>query len=158
MHRAPLKLRPGHRRWLYVCSALLLVSGIGWLIVHYFLQGPSDFPEAPHPSEAWWLRLHGAAAMGFLIALGGVLTHHVRSGWRQHLNRSSGIVNIVVAVALALTAYGLYYIGDDRMRTMVSSTHWIIGLIAAAALPLHIMLGRRQTSLLERTRDGRARE
>ena len=28
VHRAPLKLRPGHRRWLYVCSALLLVSGI----------------------------------------------------------------------------------------------------------------------------------
>lgn len=149
MHRPPLKLRPGHRRWLYVCSILLLLSGAGWLIAHYFLHGTSDFPGAPHPSEVWWLRLHGAAAMGFLIAFGAVLIQHVRSGWRQHVNRISGVVNLVVAIALALSAYGLYYISDDRARAALSVTHWVIGLIAAAALPVHVILGRRQSAKRE---------
>ncbi|MGH8253959.1 MAG: hypothetical protein ACRES2_07945 [Steroidobacteraceae bacterium] len=143
VHRPPLKLRPAHRRWLYVCSVLLLVSGAGWLIAHYFLHGSGDFPGAPHPSEAWWLRLHGAAAMAFLIAFGAVLTHHVRSGWRQNVNRISGTVNLVVIGVLALSAYGLYYIGNDQARALTSIVHWTVGLIAAAALPAHVILGRR---------------
>jgi hypothetical protein len=152
VHRPPLKLRPGHRRWLYLCSVLLLVSGAAWLVAHYFLNGRDDFPGAPHPSEVWWLRLHGAAAMGFLITFGMALTHHVRSGWAQRANRASGVVNLVVAIALALSAYGLYYIGDDRTRAAVSLTHWIVGLVAAAALPIHVMLGRRQSSRREHSR------
>ena len=144
VHRPPLKLRPNHRRWLYVCSVLLLVSGLGWLVAHYFLHGRDDFPGAPHPSEVWWLRLHGAAAMGSLVTFGMVLTHHVRSGWRQRVNRISGVVNLATIGALALSAYGLYYIVDDRARSAISVTHWVVGLIAAAALPVHISLGRRQ--------------
>jgi len=143
VHRPSFKLRPNHRRWLYVCSALLLTSGAGWLVAHYLLHGRGDFPGAPHPSEVWWLRLHGAAAMGFLVTFGMVLTHHVRSGWRQHVNRTSGVVNIVTICALAVSAYGLYYIVDDRARAYISITHWVVGLVAAVALPVHVVLGRR---------------
>jgi cation transport ATPase len=152
VHRPPLKLRPGHRRWLYLCSVLLLVSGAGWLVAHYFLHGRNDFPGAPHPSEVWWLRLHGAAAMGFFITFGMVLNHHVRAGWRQRVNRSSGVVNLAVIGVLALSAYGLYYIVDDGARTYISVTHWIVGLIAAAALPVHVILGRRQSARREHAR------
>ena len=142
-HRLPLKLRPGHRRWLYFSSVLLLVSGIGWLVGHYFLHGPSDFPGAPNASEPWWLRLHGAAAMGFLVAFGALLPHHVRSGWRQHVNRTTGVVMLVVVSALILTAFGLYYIGDDRARAFISIAHWTVGLIASVGLPVHVIMGKR---------------
>lgn len=143
VHRPPLKLRPAHRRWLYLSSVLLLISGGGWLAAHYFLHGPADFPGAPHPSEPWWLRLHGAAAMGFLMAFGALLLQHVRSGWRQHVNRPTGIVMLAVVGTLILTAYGLYYFGDDRVRAFVSLAHWTIGLAAAAALPVHVIVGQR---------------
>ena len=142
-HRPPLKLRPGHRRWLYLASVLLLVSGIGWLGGHYFLHGLNDFPGALNPSEPLWMRLHGAAAMGFLVAFGALLPHHVRSGWRQHVNRTSGIVMIAVVSALILTAYGLYYVGDDHARAFISIAHWTVGLVAAAGLPAHVILGKR---------------
>jgi hypothetical protein len=135
-----------------VSSALLLVSGAGWLVAHYLLQGPSDFPGAPHPSEAWWMRLHGAAAMGLLVTFGMVLTHHVRSGWRQHVNRTSGVVNIVLIGVLALSAYGLYYVVDDRARAFIGITHWIVGLVAAGALPLHVILGRRLAAVRNKAR------
>ena len=150
LHRPPLKLRPGHRRWLYLSSVLLLVSGIGWLVGHYFMHGPSDFPDAPNASEPWWLRLHGAAAMGFLVAFGALLPQHVRSGWRQRVNWTSGVLMLVVVSVLTLTAYGLYYIGDDRARAFISIAHWTVGLVAAAGLPVHIMLGRRQNNDGER--------
>ncbi len=150
-HRPPQKLRPNHRRWLYFSSVVLLVSGVGWLVGHYFLHGPADFPGAPNASEAWWLRLHGAAAMGFLIAFGALLPQHVRNGWRQHLNRTTGVIMIVAVCALTLTAYGLYYIGDDRARAMVSLVHWTIGLVAAAGLPVHVIVGR-QLNLSQKQR------
>jgi len=142
-HRPPLKLRPAHRRWLYLVSVLLLVSGIGWLVAHYFLHGPADFPGAPHRSEPWWLRLHGAAAIGFLMAFGALLLQHVRSGWRQRVNRATGVVMLAAVGVLILTAYGLYYIGDDRLRMIVGFAHWAIGIAAALALPAHVMVGRR---------------
>jgi hypothetical protein len=90
--------------------------------------------------------------MGFLVTFGMVLTHHVRSGWAQHVNRTSGVVNIATICALALSAYGLYYIVDDRARAFVSITHWVVGIITAAALPVHVILGRRQSARRERTR------
>jgi cation transport ATPase len=142
-HRPPLKLQPAHRRWLYLSSVLLLVSGAGWLVGHYFLHGPEDFPGAPNPSEPWWLRVHGAAAMGFLLAFGALWPQHMRSGWRQHINRPSGIGMLVVVGVLTLTAYGLYYVGGDRARGFISIAHWTVGLVASAGLPVHVMLGRR---------------
>ncbi|MBS0388397.1 MAG: hypothetical protein JSR15_07930 [Proteobacteria bacterium] len=142
-HRPPLKLRPAHRRWLYLSSAVLLISGACWLIAHFFLHGPADFPGAPHPLEPWWLRLHGAAAIGFLMSFGALLLQHVRSGWRQRVNRTTGVVMLAAAGVLTLTAYGLYYIGDDRARSFISFAHWIVGLAASAALPLHVLVGRR---------------
>jgi len=152
VHRPPLKLRPGQRRWLYVSGLALLLSGTGWLSTHYSLEGPSEFPGAPHPSEIWWLRVHGAAAMGFLVAFGTVLTHHVRSGWRQHLNRTSGVANLVVVGVLALSAYGLYYVGDDHARSLISKIHWVMGLIGAGALMLHVTLGQQLTANRDGTR------
>ena len=122
---------------------LLLVSGCGWLMAHFLLHGPAEFPGAPQPSEPWWLRLHGAAAMGFLVAFGAVLPQHVRSGWRQHVNRATGLLMLSVVCVLILTAYGLYYVGDDRARAAFSVTHWSVGLAAAALLVLHVVTGRR---------------
>jgi hypothetical protein len=124
---------------------LLLVSGAGWLVAHYLLHGPADFPGAPHPSEPWWLRIHGAAAMAFLLAVGALWPQHIRSGWRQHVNRPSAIVLMVLLGVLTLTAYGLYYVVGDQARAIISITHWVIGLVASVGLPVHVMLGRRTT-------------
>jgi len=139
--RAPLSRR--HRSWLYLCSVLLFASGAGWLMAHYGLRSAELVAQdAPHPSEVWFMRLHGAALLGFLIAFGALLPEHVLHGWRHRLNRISGVSMIGLVVALTLTGYALYYAGGDAMRRWASVIHWSIGLASAAILIWHILRGR----------------
>lgn len=137
------QLGPLHRTAVYLSSALLLLSGAGWLVARYALRALAGDSDLPHPSELWWLRLHGAAVIGFLVAFGGLLPGHVLYGWRHHFNRSSGATLLAVASALALTGYGLYYAGDEHWRAVISTGHWCVGLLATAGLLWHVIAGRR---------------
>lgn len=141
--RPPRRLSRRHQRWLYLTSSLLLLSGVCWLIAHDLLPARADLPGAPRASEVWWMRLHGAALIGFLVAFGALLPGHVADGWRRRTNRGSGSVMIGVVSLLGLTGYGLYYLGDDTVRAWVSALHWAVGLASAAALLTHVVLGRR---------------
>jgi len=148
MHRGHRHPRPRprlsrrHRISLYLCGLVLLMSGSGWLLGHYLLRAPGA-EAAPHPSEVWWLRLHGAAMIGFLVCFGALLTRHVPLGWRERSNRGTGVAMVSLVSLLALTGYALYYLVDDTERAWASVAHWSLGLIAAAALVLHATLGSR---------------
>ena len=145
------RLSASHRRWLYFLAGLLWLSGLGWLIAHYTLR-PSDALGGAHPSEPWWLRLHGAAAMGFLVAFGALLPGHVRRGWRQGLNRGSGLVMILVAALLTVSGYGLYYVVNDAWRASTSVIHWTVGLASGVLLAVHVALGKRLIARARLTR------
>lgn len=147
-HRSPMRLSSRHERWLYGIAGALLFSGLGWLVSHYFVAGSSlaaafRFEGTPHLSEPWWLRLHGAAMIGFLVVFGALLPGHLVHGWRRRHNRRSGIFMLSVVVALSLTGYGLYYLGDESTRPWISAAHWVIGLAAAGTLVVHVILGKR---------------
>lgn len=139
----PIKLSQRHQAWIYSVGALLVVSGLGWLIAHYFLASAGEFGEAHHFSEPWWLRLHGAVAMGFLVVFGALLPGHAFRAWRLQKNRRSGGFMIALILILVVTAYGLYYAGGDAFRTWLSAIHWITGLAATAGLTVHVWLGKR---------------
>ena len=141
--RIQQRLSRRHELYLYLTGTLLMVSGVGWLIGHYLLRAPGGFGVGPHPSEAWWMRLHGAAVIGFLVVFGALLPGHAVQNWRQRANRYSGLAVVMVVSLLALTGYGLYYLVDDRQRAVTSALHWMVGLVACAALVLHVVLGKR---------------
>jgi hypothetical protein len=145
------RLSTRHRRWLYVFASLLWLSGLAWLIAHYALRS-SDPLGGAHPSEPWWLRMHGAAVIGFLVAFGALLPGHIRRGWRQGLNRASGLAMITVAAILTLSGYGLYYVVSDEWRGWTSLIHWTIGLSSALVLALHVFRGKRQVARARLTR------
>ena len=128
-----------HRRWLYMLGILLFASGAGWLLSHYGLRDEALVSlGAPQPSELWWLRLHGAALLGFLVAFGALLPVHIALGWRRRLNRTSGLALILIVAALTVTGYGLYYAVGDVFREWISLVHWSLGLISMGAILLHI--------------------
>jgi hypothetical protein len=143
-------LSPGHERWVAGVFLALLLSGALWLVFHYFVAVPGDFGDTRHPLEAWWLRLHGAAAMGFLIVLGTVLPVHVRRAWDSRRNRRNGAAVLCVITALIISGYALYYAGSEELRPWIRRIHWVAGLVAVLALVLHVFTGkqaaaRRQT-------------
>jgi len=141
--RVQQRLSRRHERYLYLTSALLLISGIGWLAGHYLLRTTGAFGEVPHPSEVWWLRLHGAAVIAFLTVFGALLPGHVVQNWRQRVNRNSGLAVVIVVALLALSGYGLYYIVGDQQRAVISVLHWVLGLAASGVLALHVVMGKR---------------
>ncbi len=114
--RLPVKLNRRHKRWLYGVASVLAASGIGWLIAHYLLPGSGEFGDSTSASEPWWLRLHGAAAMGFLIALGSLLPGHISRAWQLRRNHRSGLTILGLVALLIVTGYGLYYAGDEQSR------------------------------------------
>lgn len=136
-----IALPPRHERLIYVAFALLALSGLAWLGGRYGLRPD---PELPHPLEAWALKLHGAATMLGLLALGSVLPQHVRFAWRTRRNRTSGATVLSVAAILIVTGYGLYYAADEDLRPWLSLGHWGIGLVLPAGVVWHVVAGRRQ--------------
>jgi uncharacterized membrane protein SirB2 len=142
-HRLPVRLSPRHEWTIYMASTLLFVSGVAWLVIHFFR--PTD--SLPSPSEPWWLRVHGAAMLLFLIVLGSLFPTHVLPGWRHRTNHRSGIFVLTVVIILTLTGYGLYYLGDETIRPWISAVHWGIGLVAAGGLAVHAFLGKRASAI-----------
>lgn len=142
-HPTSTKGRLSRRRevLVYVVLGTLWASGAGWLIFHYFLHQASEFGELPHPLEAWWLRLHGAAAFAALWLLGLLWAVHLVPAWNAR-RRSSGIVLSAITAMLAVSGYLIYYVGAESARAWIVLAHWLLGLAVIVPLLLHALRGR----------------
>ena len=130
-------LEPWHKKLLYGISAFLWLSGIIWLYFRYSPPMRGEFGPQSHPAKTLCLKLHGAAAMIFLVILGVVL-YHIPPGWRKKRQRPSGVALLAVCGFLILTGWGLYYAGNDRLREVTSATHSILGLLLPTIIFLHV--------------------
>jgi hypothetical protein len=144
-----IRLGPWHQGAVYGATAALAVSGIVWLIVHYFMAQPGDYGPQIHPLEPWTLRLHGAAAMAGLVIYGSLLPVHVRRAWSIRRNIALGIGLVTIMLLLTVTGYLLYYSGNENTRPMISAAHWLVGLAVPALLVWHIASGRTRTRISE---------
>jgi hypothetical protein len=137
------KLGLWHRRWVYFALAAVWGSGALWVFAHYGLVANNEFGATRHPIEAWALKLHGAAAFLFLIALGSMFAQHIPRAWFLKRNIASGIATLTVCALLVVSGYWLYYFAEDESRSFVSTLHWAVGLGAIGLFWLHLWLGRR---------------
>ena len=137
-----IRLGRWHQGAVYGATAALAVSGIIWLVLHYFLAVPGEYGPQIHPLEPWMLRLHGAAAMAGLIIYGSLLPVHIRRAWSIRRNIVLGIGLVAFMLLLTVTGYLLYYAGDENTRPVISAAHWILGLAVPALLVWHVVSGR----------------
>lgn len=142
----PIRLTPRHRRWVLGCFATLWVSGVLWLLFHYFLAVPGAFGPRPHMLENWWLRLHGLAMMAALVVIGTTWIHHAHKAWRLDKNRVLGGAIVAYLAWLAATGYALYYFSSDANEPWLPLLHWVPGLALPAIGAAHILAGRKQTA------------
>jgi len=134
MKRSKLWLNPVTEFLVYLAFGLLLATGAIWMWAQTSLDEGNQV-------SSFMLKLHGAAAMAALILLGALITH-VRKGLRARKSRSSGITLLLVILFLVVTGYGLYYAGDEQLRSLISRWHAWIGLGISLLLPAHVMIGR----------------
>ena len=85
--RMSIRLGILHKTVVYAVTIALALTGVLWMVPHFFLASKGDFGSSHHPIEPWAMRLHGAAAMGFLVALGSMLPVHVRRAWQVRPKR-----------------------------------------------------------------------
>jgi len=137
-----IRLGPWHQGAVYGATAVLAISGIIWLVLHYFLAVTGEYGPQVHPLEPWMLRLHGAAAMAGLVIYGSLLPVHVRRAWSIRRNIVLGIGLVSFMLLLTVTGYLLYYNADENIRPAVSIAHWILGLVVPALLAWHVVSGR----------------
>jgi cation transport ATPase len=141
-----IRLGRSQQGWVYGTFAVLAMTGLAWLLLHHFVSIPGEFGVARHPLEIWSLRLHGAAAMVFLVVIGTLLPLHVRRAWRMRRNLATGIAMLAVNATLVATGYALYYAGSESLRSSSSVIHWGVGLGAVALMATHIVVGRARRS------------
>lgn len=138
----PLRLERWQRRSVYAAGAVLTLSGLAWLVAHFFLVSEGEYGPIVHPAEPWAMKIHGAAAMLMLFYLGSLLNVHIRRALKARRNLGTGWTMITLSGLLTASGYGLYYLAGEQSRVLWSTTHWAIGLAAPLALYLHIRLGR----------------
>lgn len=118
------------RLGLYVVSLGVWISGGLWLLLHNFLVKRGEFGPEVNPLEPWFLKVHGAFAVAAIWMFGLMWSVHVIRLWPFSWRRWSGGLMAGVVAWLILSGYLLYYMGDDKARSIVSSLHWGIGLAA----------------------------
>ena len=143
MKRRGIQLSPRHKRWFYTVNALLFFSGVGWAVCGWFATRDATHADPLHWLQPWLLKLHGAAAMAFLIAVGILIPTHLKRGWQARRNRTNGAFFVTIIALLILTGYGLYYFGDDDWRSVASWVHQLLGFASPVLLAGHIWQGRR---------------
>lgn len=134
------------RRWsLYIIGAGVWLSGGLWLLYHYFFERQGEFGLTVNPLEPWWLKLHGAFAFAAVWLFGLLWGVHITKAWPHKRRRWSGGVLTGVFVLLIVSGYLLYYIGDDKVRPIVSVVHWAIGLGCPIFFLFHRLRFRRRS-------------
>ena len=153
-HPSARHFSPWHLLCIDATGALVLVTGLAWLGLHY--AGGAGAGELPHPMEAWVLRLHGLAAYASLFLLGVVAAVHVPHGWRasnRHRwahQRRTGRALCILATGLSLSGYLLYYFAPEWLRPSLGSSHAVAGVAMAMCIVMH----RRRSDRLRTSRSG----
>lgn len=143
LHLKTAKLARWQVRLLCWSGGLLWLSGVAWLLLHYYGRVQGEFGPEANPAEPWMMRLHGAAMIAALLGAGSLLVVHVWRGWTHRSQRAPGLALVIILGVLIVTGYLLYYAGDDTLRWWVSAAHWVIGIAVLPLFLLHYYQGRR---------------
>jgi hypothetical protein len=141
-HLRTAKLARWQIRLLSWSGGMLWLTGVAWLLLHYFGRIKGEFGPEANPLEPWMLRLHGLAMIVSLLGVGTLLVVHVWKGWGYRYQRLIGFLLLSAVAVLILTGYLLYYVGDEEARSLVSLVHWVVGVLLPVIFLVHYRRGQ----------------
>lgn len=138
----------GYPRWFVplLVGALLLMLGTGLLLTPTTLALRTEFAlpwRLPGPGRVLVAALHAAGGFMLLLVVGALWSVHMRSGWRRHRQRASGLLVGVLLLVLTASAIAVYYIGDETLGTVAALVHLGVGLVLVGPFGWHWVHGRR---------------
>ena len=134
-----LRLAYRHRLAIDCVLALVLVSGIAWLVLD---RGDAmDVPDRGLLHAT--VRVHALVGLACVYVVGTLWFMHVRRAWRSRRNRVAGSAFLGLMAALAASGYALGYLTDETDHVVVARVHWIVGVAAACIYVVHRWRGAR---------------
>lgn len=112
---------------MFACS----ISGLIYLIGHEFQIQGSVF------GARYILAAHGISAMLASLALGSVLTFHIKAGYKSKRKWLSGFGQFTLLITLLISGALLYY-GPEEIRDTAIEMHWMVGLLFFSTFLLHV--------------------
>lgn len=134
-------------RWsVWGTSIAVLVTGIvyGWM--KYFMEPLDPWAAINHPLQPWVLKAHILTAPLLIFAIGMITIRHVWQHYRCRvpLGRRTGIVTALVTLPMILTGYLIQAITDQGWLTAMAISHIGFGLIYGAGLAFHQIVVHRK--------------
>lgn len=139
-HMSPVQLKPPRRWSIYGTGLGLWLTGLLWLVYHYFLARKTLFGVERNPLEQSWLELHGLFGFASLWGIGLLWGVHVLAGWRSRQRRWTGGILFALLLLLIASGYLIYYPPSDESLATIATVHWTVGLASPLAFLLHRFL------------------
>jgi hypothetical protein len=132
----------GYPRW--TLPTLLWTTGA--ILATGLLLAPGTLVTRGDIDLAWMLpsngrlvtaALHATAGFMIMLLVGALWSIHMRAGWRKGRHRVSGLTLALLMPALALSAVGVYYFGDETWAAISAFIHLGLGVALAAVFGWH---------------------
>ena len=140
---------------LLAALAVLWVSGVIWLLLHYLLAKPGEFGVIRHPFEAPVLLLHGVVAMLALFLLGWFAGRHAGAASSGRRVASGWLLTVLTGV-LVVAGCAQLFLTSAVWQSATAVLHEVLGV----ALLVPVLAHGRRASATSRARevphDGRA--
>lgn len=132
---------PNWQRGFVICGILLCsITGLLYLLGSQFQIQRSTLGS--HNI----LVAHGIAAMLATLAIGSVLSFHIKAGYKSKKQWWSGFSQLGFIGVLLITGTLLYY-GPVEIRDYAIDAHWIVGLFFLATFLLHVFIRARDRKI-----------
>lgn len=122
------RLSASLRSAVHLVFSVLWLSGVAWLLLHYFAARPGEFGLVRHPLEAPLLLLHGVVAMLALFVLGWFAALHSADGSRRRARRASGWVLSTLIGVLAIAGCLQFFVSDEGVQSALRLVHEVCGV------------------------------
>lgn len=118
--------------------ALAIALGANYLSgVAHAIWAWSAAEDNPPPYAL--LQIHGISAVALQVLLGVLIAAHILPAWRARRHMASGLTLALPFAALVLSGLGLYYAGNESLRSLCRWSHIAIGLVLPLPLIVHVM-------------------
>jgi hypothetical protein len=124
------------RMLTFSAGALLWISGVAWLVLHYGFAQRTAFGPLPNPWEPTVMRVHGLLAVAGVFLLGWITAGHMSERWRSRPRRISGLLLAASGAILIMSGYALYYTTGSP-HEVAALAHEVLGAAALIVALAH---------------------
>lgn len=124
---------------MYISVSLTALTGIVFAWMKYFMKSDDPFAVANHPMQPYMLAAHVVVAPVLVFAFGWIFGNHVVAGLTNPAvpKRTSGVVNVLVALPMIASGYLLQIATADATRKAMAVAHWVSSGFFVVAFVAH---------------------